>query len=461
MGLPTVTADLVSQVGPDVLKRLVETQTDLDENKKAGIGNLNWADVLKADQLKTESYGWLRPLLPSYLSDIIDAFLNPNTESSSTGTLAIGPGTFAAEHCAIAACAAWPDNRQHIFFQDQYGGIRQIKYDFDKGKYTGGGDSNRLVLADNAKPGTPLAAIGYEVESEKRDMIRLFYLNDKNFVRCIVHNGQWWKTDTEFNKCLIQVDPDSKIAVAYNHQENSVHLYYQTSDGQVNEHVSTSEAGWVHQGVVSTGSGSAAPAIIGSPIAAAVSPDGNELDVFYQDSSSNIRRFVKKSNENWVEIGHISEPYPKCSFAAALHRDASLLRVITFNGLIMEFPWTKEGDLEPSKELVADAIPSSNIALVSFVESEIIITKTFYQGDLNELLSLETNNGASAGLPLMWVTEAGLDESSWIFLVFTGFTFLINIFLMASIWMEISFILSLWLTYSSIMRMFGVFTLKP
>ncbi|KAF3913373.1 hypothetical protein ABW20_dc0106567 [Dactylellina cionopaga] len=162
MGVSTTVATAtLSQVGlgPDVAKQLMETLGDRGTNKDIKGDRSDPLKEALADQIKIKLHGWLRSQFSSYISGPI------------TGIFLAGPDTTeptsAAENCAIAACAAWPSNREHIFFQDEDGGIRQIKYEPDSGRYIGGGSSSRLILADNAKLGTPLAAVGYEVSSKK------------------------------------------------------------------------------------------------------------------------------------------------------------------------------------------------------------------------------------------------------------------------------------------------------
>jgi hypothetical protein len=76
------------------------------------------------------------------------------------------PKTSMLRRSAIAACALWDTDRQHIFFQDHNGGIRQISY---KGVYLGGDRHSRLTVANNAKWHTPLAVAGYDRACGKRD----------------------------------------------------------------------------------------------------------------------------------------------------------------------------------------------------------------------------------------------------------------------------------------------------
>ncbi|EPS35596.1 hypothetical protein H072_10983 [Dactylellina haptotyla CBS 200.50] len=384
----------------------------------------NWGDLLSyvlkdprlADQLRLQLHGWLRSRLPGSiygpLAGIIARF--------DPGVIGLLGRASAAEGRAIAACATLPGKRQHIFFRGPAGGIRHIKYDPDVDRYIVGAESSGLVLADNAKSCTPLAALGYETPDTRNEVVRLFYLNNLNFIRSIIHDGKWWTTDTEFNRTLIKVHPDSKIAVTMN--KSVLHLYYQTDDCGVREYIYNIAHGWVYRDLVSGGDGTelvdaASP---GSSIAAMAFPDKDELNVFYLDNTHNIRRFIKRGNENWTAVGRVSVD-PQCWFAAVPRRGASVLRVVTPGPVpklkVTEFVWTQNMVPDSSRSLAMDDVPYSNIGLLSLLGFEEKNIKSFYQGDFSDLLFVEIYKGAKSGVAQIQITGE-LDEAGLQFLAF-------------------------------------------
>jgi hypothetical protein len=72
----------------------------------------------------------------------------------------VNPKTSVLRRSAIAACVVWPTDRHSVFFQDNEGGIRHIRY--MSGSYTEGDKYQRLMVANNAKWYTPLAAVTYD-----------------------------------------------------------------------------------------------------------------------------------------------------------------------------------------------------------------------------------------------------------------------------------------------------------
>ncbi|KAA8894577.1 fucose-specific lectin [Sphaerosporella brunnea] len=331
--------------------------------------------------------------------------------------MTFNPKTSMLRHSAIAACAFWPTDRQHIFFQDHDGGIRQITH---KNGFVGGDKHSRLAIANNAKWHTPLAAAGYEVPCSQKDCsgnnraarIHLFYLNAENFIRSVTFNGEFWVTATDFNKQLIRVHPSSKLSVIAMYPSNVLRLYYQTEDKKLNEHIYTAEAGWLHQATLGA-------AITGSAIAATAYPCRDEISVFFQDASCTLRQIHKVDKDVWRE-GSLNIPGapPQCAFSAVSHTgliwnmDIIRLHVVTGRKTVSEWVWYHSNNaFSEATDLSSSTLPHGNIAAIVYPKDEKEEVRFYFQGDHNEMLAIGLVAGTWEVLPMLSTGETSLYET--------------------------------------------------